>query len=128
MKLNPDCIRDILLCVEDTTDLHTTLDICEDNLPEKLSDYSFNEIVYHVKQCELSGLFGCEVTWYLSGDCEVPYLSPDGHDYISSIRSHKAWSKTKEIAGNIGANSIDTIKQIAVGVFTSLIQNQLVLH
>ena len=125
MKLNPDCIRDILFYVEENTDLDSMACINADNIPELLNKYSFNEIRYHVKQCELSGLFGEAVTWYLGGNFMIRYLSPSGHKLISDIRSDNAWNKTKQIAVNIGVNSIDTIKQIAAGVITALIQNQL---
>ena len=124
MKLNPECIRDILLLVEDITSLGTFLRIESENIPETLNKYNFDEITYHIKQCELSGLFS-KVDWFLSGSCMIHYLSPAGHQFLSDIRSDNAWNKTKQIAGNIGANSIDTIKQIATGVITALIQSQL---
>jgi len=125
MKLNPECIRDILFYVEENTDLDSMVCINPQNIPASLSKYPFNEIQYHVKQCELSGLFGEKVSWYMDGGLMIRYLSPAGHKFISDIRSDNAWAKTKQIAGNIGANSIDTLKQIATGVITTLIQNQL---
>ncbi len=127
MKLNPECIRDILFLTEETTSLSTGLRIEPNSLPKPLEKYSSDEVIYHVKQCELSGLFS-KVDWFLSGSCIIYYLSPSGHQFISDIRSDNAWSKTKEIAKSIGANSIDTIKQIATSVITTLIQNQLGLH
>lgn len=125
MKLNPDCIRDILFYVEEKTDLKSMVRIGSKYMPEELSKYPIDEVLYHIKQCELSGLFGEKVSWYMSGDCMIRYLSPAGHKFLSDIRSDNAWNKTKQIAGNIGANSIDTLKQIATGVITALIQNQL---
>lgn len=125
MKLNPDCIRDILLSVEEVTDLYHPLSISPESLPESLSAYPSNEIMYHIKQCELSGLFGENVSWNMAGGCRIRYLSPEGHKFISDIRANNSWGKTKEIAHKIGANSIDTLKQIATGVVTSLIQSQL---
>ena len=125
MKLNPDCIRDILLYAESNTDLKNMVCLSPADIPDELSAYAPNEIMYHIKQCELSGLFGEKVSWYISGNCMIRYLSPSGHKFLSDIRSENAWSKTKQIACYIGANSIDTIKQIAAGVITSLIQSRL---
>lgn len=125
MKLNPDCIRDILLFVEANTSLNSPVDIDPDYLPEPLSIYSSDEVMYHIKQCELSALFGDEVSWYVDGNCMIRYLSPSGHQFLSDIRSDNAWNKTKEIAHGVGVNSIDAIKQIATGVISALIQKQL---
>lgn len=125
MKLNPDCIRDILIYVEKNTNLSNMVGISPASLPKQLSSYEPNEVMYHIKQCELSGMFGEKVSWYIGGDCMIRYLSPTGHQFLSDIRSDNAWNKTKQIAGNIGVNSIDTLKQIATGVITALIQSQL---
>lgn len=125
MKLNPDCIRDILIYVEAKTDLQNTVHISPNNVPLELSSYKPNELLYHIKQCELSNLFGGKVYWFMDSGCEIQYLSPSGHKFLSDIRSANAWQKTKQVAGVVGANSIDTLKQIAAGVITALIQNQL---
>lgn len=125
MKLNPDCIRDILIAVESETTLTQFVRFSPKLLPDNLSHYSSEEVMYHVKQCELSGLFGGKVTWFINGDCLVQYLSPSGHQFLSNIRSENNWNKTKEIAKNVGSESLSAIKDIAAGVIASLIQNQL---
>lgn len=125
MKLNPDCIRDILLLVEAETDLETLIRFDSDNPPDSLSAYSSDEILYHVKQCELLGLFACDVSWFTTDDCMVSYLSPAGHQFLSDIRSDTNWSKVKGIAKNVGSESFSAIKDIASGVISTLIQSQL---
>ena len=125
MKLNPDCVRDILLLVEETTTIRKPLSISPENLPTSFSAYTADQIMYHIKQCELSGLFGEKVHWYMDGGCMIRYLSPDGHKFLSDIRENTPWKKTKKIIGNVGANSIDTMRQIAGAVIAALIQNNL---
>lgn len=124
MKLNPDCIRDILLLVEETTSLDYSLDITLEELPESLYHYSPEEVAYHVKQCELSNLLIVR-SWYLDGDCSISYLTPEGHRFLSDIRKDTNWNKTIEIAKNIGSDSIDVLKQISTGVISALIQSHL---
>lgn len=124
MKLNPDCIRDILLLVEQETSLEDSLDIESCNLPASLSAYSPEEVMYHIKQCELSGLLFIG-SWYFGGDCSIRYLSPEGHQFLSDIREDNNWNKTKEIASSVGSNSLDVIKDIASGVIAALIQSAL---
>lgn len=124
MRLNPDCIRDILLTVESETTLYNFLEIGPCNLPKQLSKYDASEVMYHIKQCEMSGMISI-ASWYLSGNCLIRYLTPIGHQFLSDIREDNNWNKTKEIAKSVGSNSLDTLKQIAAGVISSLIQSAL---
>lgn len=124
MVLNPDCIRDILIYVESNTDLRHVLSISPKDIPDELSKYSGNEIMYHIKQAELSNLIKVP-SWYLDGGCSIHYLLPDGHQFLSNIREDNNWNKTKDIAKSVGSNSLDAIKQIATGVITALIQAKL---
>lgn len=124
MKLNPDCIRDILIYVEQNTDLRHMLSLSETDIPDELNSYSGDEIMYHIKQAELSNLL-LVPSWYLDGGCAIRYLLPDGHQFLSNIREDSNWNKTKDIAKSVGSNSLDTMKQIAAGVITSLIQAKL---
>lgn len=124
MKLNPDCIRDILLYVESETDLDTFVEMAPESIPSGLSIYSFSELAYHVKQAELSGLLKV-LSWYLDGSFLIEYLLPPGHQFLSDIREDTNWNKTKEIAKSVGSNSLDVMKDIASGVIATLIQSAL---
>lgn len=125
MKLNPDCIRDILISVEEKTSLNDPIRFDPGKIPSTLTQYPDDVILYHVKQCELSGLFGGKTYWFLDGGCMVQYLSPLGHQFLSDIRSDNNWTKTKEIAHTVGSESLSAIKDIATGVISSLVQKQL---
>lgn len=127
MKLNPDCIRDILLTVEEHTDMTKQLLYpVEDVKYERLESYSQDEVFYHVKQCELSG-FVTKVNWFGGGGlgCRVYYLSPSGHEFLANIRNDSNWSKTKEVAKSVGSFSLSTLKDIASSVIASVISAQL---
>lgn len=124
MKLNPDCIRDILLYVESNTDLKHFLSISPKKFPEELSQYTDSEIMHHIKQAELSGLL-IAPSWYLDGGCMIKYLLPEGRQFIANIREDTNWNKTKEIAKSVGSNSLDVLKQIASDVICSVIHAKL---
>ena len=63
MRLNPDCIRDILFVVENNATYSN--DVSEETIFKELTPkYSREEILYHVRQCEHSGLF-LKVVHYL---------------------------------------------------------------
>lgn len=124
MKLNPDCIRDILMFVENETTLYDPVEISPEDIPEFFNSYSSEEVMYHIKQCELSNLILIP-SWYLDGGCIIAYLLPEGHQFIANIRNDTNWNKTKEIAKSVGSSSLDIIKEIAANVVSSLIQSYL---
>lgn len=123
MKLNPDCIRDILLEVEEVTSLDCRFS-CRADVPEtgRLAVYPFETLAYHIKQCDLNGYFAETITYDIQ-KFEISYLSPKGHAFLSDIRSDTVWKHTKTVAGRIGAWSLDTLSKIAIGVVTELIKS-----
>ncbi|MGM0168279.1 DUF2513 domain-containing protein [Enterococcus sp. AZ128] len=124
MKLNPDCIRDLLLEIEKTTDSNTMF-YCQDNSQDEfLKKYDKNELYYHFRQADLSDML-YKVQYTVSGDFSCIDLSPKGHQFLSDIRSENNWRKTKEIASNVGSFSLDALSSIATGVITTMITNNL---
>lgn len=121
MKLNPDCIRDILLTVEANTSFATPMRYDSNSKYDALDSYSSEEIFYHIKQCELSG-FLTKVTWFLGGGCFIYDLSPLGHEFLANIRSNTNWNKTKEISKKVGSTSLNVLSQIAANVISELIK------
>lgn len=124
MKLNPDCIRDILLTIESESEYNkgVTFEPKKSDL-DLLSKYSATELFYHLRQCNESSFF-YDASWYLNGGCYIRDLSPYGHQFLADIRSDSTWNKTKDIAKKVGSNSLDSLRQIAVGVISELVKNQ----
>lgn len=52
-------------------------------------------------------------------------LTYEGHQFLANIRLDTTWNKTKEVAKNIGVESLQAIKDIAVATVTALIQNKI---
>lgn len=124
MKLNPDCIRDILLTVEANTDYLNNWDFDSDCIEQNpLNRYNYDEVIYHISQCKKSGLLdGCHI--YTGGAAgSVADLSPLGHQFLADIRSDTIWNGVKEVAGKVGSTSLDSIIQIASNVITELIRS-----
>lgn len=111
MKLNPDCLRAILLSVENETDLDNSVVIGPFEMPSCLLDFPQNEVMYHVKQAELSNLILIE-GWFVSGNCSIKYLTPEGHQFIGNIQAKDA-----------GVNTIPSLVQINIA--PSAIQSHL---
>lgn len=124
MKLDPDCIRDILLFVEENTDLKRHLNFSWKTVPQCFPQYTPNKVLYHVKQCELSGFFQ-ECTHGYGSDFHISYLSPEGHQFVNNIRSDNMWSHIKEVGKKVGTSSVSVLSQISVSVVTAIIRDQL---
>ena len=118
MKLNPNCIRDILIAVEEHSDFHHQTEYKEEAPFDSLSAYSHEEIIYHIKQCEESGLI-CDVHYYSGGThTDIRDLSPKGHEFLSNIRNESVWNKP--ISKCVGASIsilVELAKEIAFKQF-----------
>lgn len=124
MKLNPDCIRDILLTVESLPNMQHFYRFDKETMPILLPNYSIDEVQYHIRQCDLNGYL-YQVSHFQNGDYTVCDLTPKGHDFLANIRSDTIWNDVKEISAKVGTKSISALSQIATGVITALIQHQL---
>lgn len=106
MKLNPDCVRDILLTVEERSDYHHVTEYkSESHSFPRLRGYTYEEVLYHIRQCEYSSLI-LDVHYYDSGKhVDIKDLSPDGHKFLANVRQDTIWNNTKSIAAKIGVKS-----------------------
>lgn len=132
MKLNPDCVRDILLSVEEICTNNSGMNYNSDlnNNPELLRKYSYEEVVYHIKQCEKYGLlFNVKYVCndYNKLDIYIKDLSSQGYFFIANIREDNIWNETKSIAENVGSLSLPTLAQIADNIITKRIEMQIKL-
>lgn len=140
MKLNLDCVRSILLCVEDNTGLRTRCIFVDsyrdsklatmgmktqkqmDYQKELLEEYDIDELMYHVKYCIEADLIA-EVqgsSLYLR---QIADLTPKGHNFLANIRDNSVWGGVKSVAAKIGSKSLDAVTQIASNVVAELIKS-----
>ena len=122
MKLNPDCVRDILLAVEEGCDIGRGVSIPGPNY-SRLQPYNESEVLYHVRQCDLSG-FLYQAKTDLLGTYTIRDLTPAGHEFLAHIRKDTIWSGVKDVAGKVGATSLNAIVQIASNVVAQMIKHQ----
>ena len=123
MKLNPDCIRDILLAVEELSDYDRSVSDSELSKSKFLISYSENEILYHVRQLTWSKMLQ-QADFYGEG-FDILDLSPHGHEFLNNIRSDDNWNKTKDFSGKIGSFAISTLQSVALSIMSISIQKYL---
>lgn len=125
MKLDPDCVRDVLIAVEDNTSFGVTFSYPKqlDQAPT-LSKYSDDVIKYHIMQCAHADFISIADA-SLTGYFEIIDLTPKGHEFLANIRSDNVWNHVKQLSVKVGSGSISALSQIAVSVITALINAQL---
>lgn len=120
MRLNHDCIRDILLYIEEnTTDELDTLS-SSDLISNLQSKYNEDTINYHLRKIHTAGLV--DDILYSEG---IPHcissLSWEGHAYVDNIRDDKVWKKLKDISKSITSVSLPILIETAADVVKSFL-------
>lgn len=116
MKLNPNCIRAILLTIEDTYDFDTPWEYDADDANSGfLSGYEHNEILYHIRQAEASGLIDVVHYYDFGTSVLVRDLTPQGHDFLANITNEPVWKKALEKGANVSLPVlIEIAKEVAL--------------
>ena len=137
MKINLDCIRDILIYIEEhlTVPLHDNLTAIECNsldvlnLSKDLPNYKRDDIWYSVKmltECNYIDTRGISTQTYFSM-MYIDSMTYAGHKFLESIRPQSVWDKTKSIISKVGSHTLefieDTAQKIAIEYAKSLINS-----
>lgn len=137
MRLNMDCIRDILLCIEDLVtptkfaqfydvDLfNATANFFDDEIPkiplyqEKLlKKYTNEELIYHLQYCISANLIKLHDESSPT-NILIKDLTPKGHSFIENIRQDTIYNKVLSIAKEkAGAVTLETIIDISSKVIS----------
>lgn len=127
MKLNPDCVRDVLFAIEDLSGPDSF--IASDELANTRflqNKYSEDEIVYHIRQLDWAGYIKTpNKNRTIDGIYFVNDLSPLGHEFISDIRKDTNWNKVKSISKEVGTETLSSLKSIAEGVISTAIKTSI---
>lgn len=139
MRLNHDCIREILLCIEENTDFRKHCVFVDAGpvgsvaaeflgapveIPpyqaELISRFDNDQILYHANYCLDSGLANGET----GGDRIVIFdLTPAGHELLAKIRDPERWPKVKSAVSAIRDYSIKALGSIAEGITSATISS-----
>lgn len=109
MRLNPDCIRDILIAAESVITFNDWFYYDSEHPPDSLKNYSHDEIIYHIRQACDSGLITTSAFYDCGASVYITDLTPYGHEFLANIRTETVW---KNICKK-GAASIPILFQLA---------------
>lgn len=129
MKLNPECIRAIMLYLEENLTMNSDLEINEISvfdLPRKIN-FSIEEIANTLLVLDDAGFIVC---YQNDGDdaivaLDVYRITYTGYQFLESVRSDTVWKKVQKISGNVGSFSLNVISQIATSVLAQMVNGQL---
>ena len=124
MRLNMDCVRDILLACESFGPEHTPV-MVGDIASVCKNEWNTLDLKYTIsRMCEGHLISGMT----LNGDAELEQQVPaifsitwDGHQFLEKIRDEKTWAKTKTALTAVRNYSLSAISAIAEGITTAAI-------
>lgn len=129
MKLNPDCMRDILFYLEEYLSISEELEF------EEISMYDLAQhLDYPIQEIANTLVILDEAGYIISirndnddriADLDVYRITYDGYQFIETIRPEPVWEKVKSTGKHIGSFSIDVITRVATTVLTSMINGYL---
>lgn len=144
MRLDMDCIRDLLLCIEDNTGLRKACFFIDHGLSDTahytgeetepfayqlpLDDkYENDKLIYHLNYCvdaELVTLSNASTLYRIM----VSDLTPTGHQFLNNIRDEGIWEKVKSISSSFSSVSLQMISNTAAQVLSAIIKHKLNLN
>lgn len=123
MKLNHDCVRELLLYLEENLDNSNKIQFSE----IKISNFDDATIIYTaIKLCE-AGYIAAKIERDVCGEIfgYISDISWDGHKFLDTIRDNQVWNSTKKILSKVSSSSISFVSNVASQVLTNLINQQM---
>ncbi len=123
MRLNNECVRDLLLAIEENLGINDKVSIDDFELP----NYSNDELIYTALKLIEAGFINGDSSKMIDGSIfvYVSSLTWDGHKFLDNIRDNEVWRKTKSIVSKFSSVSLGIISNVAAQVITALIKQQL---
>lgn len=119
MKLNYDCIRDILLTIEEIPNRKDELLLANFKSYKKLSKYNEDEIQYNaLKLLQEKYVTGLKISGY--NTTTVLFLTDltwSGHELLNNIRSETVFNQAKDkVINSVGSVSLTVFQQLASAI------------
>ncbi len=124
MKLNYDCIRDVLLFLEKSPYNET---VSFSTIKEALLKYSEEDLSYTCVKLHEANMIDGHFIKIDTSNMPIVHSVTDitiiGHEFLSEIHEDTVWNGVKSVASKIGVTSISALTQIASSVVIELIKS-----
>lgn len=112
MKLIHDCVRDVMLYVEENLTDNKLMDI--EVISKDLPKYSLEDITYTCKKLDEAGYLMISP---LSMDCYfVKEMTYNGHLFLDDIRDDGVWKEVKSKSSKIASVSLPILQKLAASL------------
>lgn len=127
MKLNQECIRDLLLVVEDTLELNSSMIALELTKLPKTKKYSNDDLAYTVQKLEEAKYLKISKQYFPDPleSLVIEDITWEGHKFLDTIRDDAVWKQTKSIVSKFSSVSVSIVENVASKVLTNLIEKQM---
>ena len=123
MKLNNECVRDLLLYIENNTSINSLIVVSQ----IEINKYTNEELIYTAMKLNEAGYIKAKISKFINGgaDVYVNELTWNGHKFLDNIRDDGVWKTTKEKISKFSSVSLNIIEKVAAQVLTNLINQQM---
>ncbi|MGG0641519.1 DUF2513 domain-containing protein [Bacillus altitudinis] len=110
MELDKDCVRDVLLTIEEEIGVNRSTNISDLRHFNRLKNYDISQITYCVKKLHEAD-FISEMDYIR----ELPptELTFKGHEFLDTIRDSDVWDKTKQASSAVSTVSLAILADLA---------------
>lgn len=122
MRLNFDCIRDILVKCEDVITFDHALYYEKSKVSEIFPGYTHSEVIYHIRQMSESGLIKIGPFYDSYDSVYILDLTPEGHSFLGNIRTETVWHKIKKAGVKSLSVLIPLAKDFALAYYQGTLQ------
>ena len=140
MKLNPDCIRDVLLYLEENlgyTDNQVSMehkeitihkiktDVCEKYSHTNVDVQYSIEKLYEIQYITMRNIQYDSRKYIVSGN--INDITWNGHNFLNNVRPKSVWDATKAGASKLGLMSIHALSNISMKIVEKIVTDQTVI-
>ncbi|MCA6607467.1 DUF2513 domain-containing protein [Bacillus safensis] len=112
MRLKQECIRDVLLGLEEELKFNQVMERTEFLSIGRLSNHSAEDSLYTVMKLHEAGFL--HVQAYLGGNFRIFGITYEGHQFLENVRDPEIWAKTKAAASKVGGASLSVVGELAL--------------
>lgn len=125
MKLNHNCVRDLLLFIEENLTYGHYIYVND----VQIGSYSKDEILYSADKLLEAGLIGADKRTYIGSNgipqINIKSITWSGHQFLDNIRDDNVWKNTKGILSKFSSVSIGVISNVASQIISNMIKSQM---
>jgi len=123
MKLNHECVRDLMLAIESVEIVEPFLLTYFYEDQESLKIYTLDELFYTTLVLEGAGFLNAEDRSHGSGpEAIIRTITWEGHQFLDNIRDDGVWKDTKAVVSKLSSVSLGVVSDVASKIIAELIK------